>query len=295
MSYGHCWVNWSLEYKCLHRGTAKHWQSPRNTSKELFELEIAAYSDIFEGYCLYDPIGVPDGKGQVHSVPRFAFPLGEALLNDLGSVCEACPINIAPKDGVAGCHGCLQSEASSKELDDWVEKRLHAEALVRDFDTNFLQTRPRWYGLWADSPLSHVQRNLLTRLLATSEIPGVEHFLQALRSTQPLFVQLMPPSHSGFGATTIFPHCDRCQAMPDLKRDLHQTQSCHVCGNHYIPRNQQEQIQMWTPDPLKRLLGEKTKEFLSRYLSERELDASTITEIVTNYEKRVSTSVPKQP
>lgn len=125
-------------------------------------------------------------------------------------------------------------------------RRLGLEQRIR---SAFQVTRPLWYGLWIQSPLTAGQCLLLRAMfaeavqLAPNYQKHVEDFQRALSDSidmgQPLHVELIPPGHVDLGWVTTFVHCPRCKAEGPVKR-WQQTYAeepleCPVCGWFYSP------------------------------------------------------------
>lgn len=125
-------------------------------------------------------------------------------------------------------------------------RRLGLEPRIR---SAFQVTRPLWYGLWIQSPLTVGQCSLLRAIftevvrLAPSYQKRVEDFQRALVDSidtgKPLHVELMPPGHADFGWVTTFVHCPRCKAEGPVERWQEtypeEPLECPVCGWLYSP------------------------------------------------------------
>jgi hypothetical protein len=125
-------------------------------------------------------------------------------------------------------------------------RRLGLEQRLR---SAFQVTRPLWYGLWIDSPLTATQCSLLrdvfreTARLVPRYRRHIEDFARALADStgtgEPLHVELTPPGHVDFGWVTTFVHCPRCKAEGPVKRWLdtypEEPLDCPVCGSSYTP------------------------------------------------------------
>jgi hypothetical protein len=141
-------------------------------------------------------------------------------------------------------------------LHDWREPRedvlwasIRQLGLERAMRSAFQITKPLWYGLWIDSPLTLTQCSLLRELFAevARRVPAyakyIEEFTRALAhsigSREPMHVGLDPPGHVDMGWVTTFVHCPRCKAEGPVERwqetYSEQPLACPVCGHIYSP------------------------------------------------------------
>jgi hypothetical protein len=104
----------------------------------------------------------------------------------------------------------------------------------------FPRTRPFWYGLWIESPLTAPQCSVLQELYreVLRAVPRYRQYIgefpdalaEALATGQPLRVALCPPGHCDLGWITTFVHCPRCkESYPETPV------ACRVCGHRYSP------------------------------------------------------------
>ena len=284
-------VRWALEFPCPYR--QRHdWQDPEVAVEELFELRVLNDSQIFEGFCITDLIGVPDETGAIQGVPIHGFELTGPLLEHGTSICKSCPCNIGP-EGVAGCQGWLNIDARSDKLHDWVEEQVEVLGIDDELRSLFPSTEPRWYGLWIDSPLSTPQRDVLLKLFETSRDEEFAHFHRALSSQFPLHVSLCPPSDAGLGWSTTFGHCDNCKAIPDLTVNSNSVQLCRVCGHSFRSRDHQRMERMIAPISLMKLVGEKEHEdFIRRWHQLQGLSEAQIRSVYENFRNRIFRILP---
>jgi len=140
---------------------------------------------------------------------------------------------------------CLFPDQDLEEaLWDAIEEQNLQAALQAEFPI----TRPLWYGLWIDSPLSQRQSAVLYMLLSDVARQSILYrrelrpFLAALRQASkgqgPLNVRLSAPGHTDFGISTKFAHCPRCKAEAPFPRWQGYPSDpiiCPVCKYEYSP------------------------------------------------------------
>ena len=279
-------VVWALENPCPYRYRSG-WQLPNVASEALFELRVLNECESFEGLCITDLIGVPDKGGRIHRFPIHGFEITGALLENGTSLCAKCPSNIGPEK-VAGCHGWLNVDPTSEELHRWLEERVDALGIETELSSLFQSTKPRWFGLWIDSPLSSQQRAVFSKLFgALDEDEEFAHFHKALSSQLALHVSLSPPGHADLGWTTIFGHCDRCKALPNLDLNFDSKQVCRVCGHSYRPRDNQRTERLVAPTPIQKVVGdEEHRDFIRRWLQRKGLSDAQIGTVYENFLNR---------
>ena len=197
--------------------------------------------------------------------------------------CGSCPANAyrpAGEQSLAGCFGLFELSAIGEGLHTLVEAAISATQRSADFDSAFLVTQPRWYGLWATSPLSDQQIDLHLQLAKSlSSLDGRlatllktwHAVLDAARSAHlPLHVRLYPRGEIRDFRWTVAAHCPRCH----VERPA-QSRVCPVCGieAHAMPprkRHLRGSRPYW---PLRGFMNEaSTIQFLDRYRKKRSGD-----------------------
>ena len=163
----------------------------------------------------------------------------DAVMNE----CSQCEANLlqAPEHfgRMAGCHGWLRRESATQEF--WEQFEDVANANWTQYrGQRFLETSPRWYGLWVPSTLeqpeihwlehcfSEVWRQMAPPATDTyAELLGFHRVLAGcLQHGLLLDVEAMPRGHSDGLFWTLEPFCDRCRAT----RSNHSRNVCPVCG-----------------------------------------------------------------
>jgi hypothetical protein len=136
-----------------------------------------------------------------------------------------------------------------RSLEEVLRESIRRLGLEQRMRSAFQVTKPLWYGLWIDSPLTATQCSLLRDVLkeAARLVPSygeqIEDFTRALADSteigEPLHVELAPPGHVDFGWVTTFVHCPRCKAEGPVERwqEAYSEESlgCPVCGYSYTP------------------------------------------------------------
>ena len=160
-----------------------------------------------------------------------------------------------------------------------VEKAAAGAGIEAELSRHFLVTRPRWYGLWASSPLSPVQLELLEVLLerlVADDLPGLapRHDVAGLddlraaivvarRENVPLHVQYGPRGEVFERTWFVAAHCGRCRAAREP-----QSRRCGVCGQPgpAEPARRRQAKGTRPYGPLSRFLGaDGARQFLDRY------------------------------
>ncbi|MGE0490993.1 MAG: hypothetical protein AB7S38_17430 [Vulcanimicrobiota bacterium] len=272
-------VRWCLERPCAYR---THSNSPEATSRELFDLGLLGDGEVFENICLVDGCDIPDDTGVWRDFPYIGFPLHGALLEHGASLCHGCDANLAGQRP-AGCHGAFYLHPD--ETEDWLLESVAKLGLEAPFRAAFPETKPVYYGLWLQSPLTDDQRGLLSQLFETLDGEEFAHFRLALRSSLPLQVELAPYGHSDLGYLTTFGHCPRCKATPDMAVPFDREQTCQVCGEVYLPRAQQRCEQWHFPVFVADVLGDEFEAFARRVLAARGHSPKAIQAMVENRQK----------
>lgn len=239
-------VHWTLAQQCTMR-IGPDWSNPKVANAQLSTIKVHSefqgevLDDIWiTSHTLNGSIEIPNG----YIVSKTFAEYGGLSLVE--SQCHVCPANtrLHPDfKGLAGCTGTFFYAAGSKELDDWINDLLEHQQLKDRFDIAFLQTNPRWFGLWTESPLNSEQcvlLDILFRELAKEEKDpsdqrDIQSFLSALgisiNRKIPLNVTMSPPGHAGLGLRLTYSHCPRCKAYA---RPLEGEQQCEVCNYSFV-------------------------------------------------------------
>jgi ribosomal protein L37E len=259
-------VRWTLALACPLREDSADVSDPELTERQLRSLR--GYSDavhkgrLFDGICL--------APGALTSATPLGFPALE-VLNAYGgetfvaAQCPDCPANVLRQragSGLAGCFGLLPYDSALAEA--W------EEAIGGNDGAHlFLATSPRWFGLWAASPLSPAHLESLESILAALVHlhPAHVEFHQAVRLARQqqlaLHVQANPTGSFDEQAWRIAPHCQRCKATMNERQHR-----CSTCGlvARAEPARQRKPRGLRPYVPLARFLGESgAAAFLARY------------------------------
>lgn len=169
-------------------------------------------------------------------------------IEKIRAMCAGCPVNMSP-DRIARCSGVLSPWSwyppSTDGSDRDFSQLLAGLGIEIEFAATFLPTTPRWYGLWAQSPLSPEACRLLALIYAERHDARVEDFIRAARlaatGTATLHVSVCPPgatcANTFLGHT---PYCPRCKADAELPFDTNRRyptnlHACRVCGQTFSP------------------------------------------------------------
>jgi hypothetical protein len=302
------WVNWALQRPCLFK-TGPQWFSPKNTASQLLDLKLINSGEsegkLFDGIYVLCFKRKVDANGVEFEIPELGHRVSASLIKDgLGKqaqhVCGQCEANVAKQemDEIAGCHGTLQIYPEWKELEDVLQRTISEKGLASRIRATLLETTPQWYGLWASSPLSKSQCEIIHLLLTEirdlddSVENGILDFLSALRvaiaEDIALHVSLAPPGHDDLGMRTTFSHCPRCKAgaIRDSRQDIsiYDPLPCSVCGFVYVPSEQMSSEQSWfsyeTLDLEYKLGRENYLKFVRGYLKHVGFTAEKVDELI---------------
>jgi hypothetical protein len=261
---------WALEYRCPIRGGLDG-SDPEQTERQLRAARAVSdarrESRVFEGLCV-DP---PDG---------FRIDDGLAIYEGLAAVereCGGCQANalaeLVPQT-LAGCHGLVPLPEDPRPIHDAVERGIEAAYPGIDWNGLCQVTKPRWYGLWLNSPPWAEQ--LMVRFLVLNAAPitdercraAVAELLTALNvafnADCRLHVELYPGGRVEDGWWLLNPHCPWCKAAWSDSRST----ECNCCGyvGHAAPETKRRARGRRPYFPLDRLLGkEAAADFLVRY------------------------------
>jgi hypothetical protein len=271
-------VRWTLARACALREETDP-RDPEAAERQLRPLR--AYTDasyagrVFEGICLapteHLPVEPPpDSWGFLASEMLAAYG-GEEFVR---SQCGACVANIfahRTEVNFAGCYGLLACDAA---LGAQLEARIAELSLADAIDASCLPTAPRWYGLFAQTPLNRDQLAIFQQLfssLATCE-PAVSQLCSAvaIALVQPveLHLALYPAGEFDRDAWRIVSHCTRCAAAMSPREHR-----CAVCGLVGKPRPARQRKPRGRRPyvPLARFLGaSKALEFAERLKMQRQ-------------------------
>ena len=261
---------WALEFSCPIRG----FQDGSDAERTERQLRAArAVSDalgedrVFEGFCV-DP---PDG-----------FRIDSALeiyggLSAIQQACRDCPANALAQrvpGKVAGCYGVVPLPDDPRPVHSAVERGIEKACPRTDWSTLCVETTPRWYGLWIESPIEAERLLVRYRVLAAATIDdrtcqsAIAELLVALNTAFDagcrLHVQLFPRGRVEGPWWRLAPHCPRCKA-PWGEAGARRCQTCALEGNQ-APERKRRARGRRPYYPLSRLLGEQeAAEFLVRY------------------------------
>lgn len=275
-------IRWTLSRSCAVRDFDEA-TNPERTDRQLRSLrlycEAVADGRQFEGVCL-EP-----------NIRDSSEPLGflsEEVLSTYGGAeqiqqwCSQCPANAAKTTGTlswAGCFGWFELSFLGDSLHQFVEDVIHTSnaTLRTKIETNFLPTRPVWFGLWATSPLTEIQVQCHLEIAdALSAANGnVEKTLREWRATLVAARQFSLPLHVvHFPAGVVQNNrwfvpacCERCHATRENPR-----RPCPACGwNSFPSPSRRRHVQGIRPyRPLKTFMTEtQVADFLQRYHEQR--------------------------
>jgi hypothetical protein len=293
-------VTWSLEQRCPLRKEGAHVQEEddaldkaRAYSSGLHtgRHEFGVFGDIYVSSLICGE--KPSGKSSVawSSYPADGFVISDAFREFGGTealveMCAKCPANTLQHE-LAGCFGSLYQRPEAGETEVQLQGIASRFGLEAELGRAFPTTTPRWYGLWAISPVPRTSRELLRTLvseMSTDEASGkmdkrqardfarlVKAIDRAMNHNLRLHVSLLPPGHTDFGIYTVFPHCPFCKAAARIERwRKYPTarQKCRVCGTEFSPaETAKKKLMKEGRDPLREILGEERfRKFAREYL-----------------------------
>ncbi len=250
-------VSWCIEYACPFRqGLAIDDVAAAHGGVGLLTVINVATrnNDVYGDYCVTGESGYMNTRSPWIGgrISEIAAPVGS--LDEARRICAQCPANALAISGqLAGCCGGLRVKPEDREVDRQIASGISAQGLAMAVAESFLKTTPRWYGLWARSPLDGSQTDLLRRIVPDlgSEKDDVFQFRTAcelaIRHGLRLHASMAPPGHTDFGDYTVFPHCPRCMKATGeqwCKASIEAT-TCKACGQIFIPADTASQ----SPDP----------------------------------------------
>jgi hypothetical protein len=245
MSHTLQYLSWHLEYACLFRRGAAvtDLSAAREATGELHSINSAvARGDLYGEICVQGTSYSREG------VAPIGFRIGETVnavggLTAAREICGQCPANALnpTPGGLAGCCGVLEIEPT-QSVEDQLRSALLTSGLRSAFAEVFLVTRPLWYGLWVNSPLSRAQLEMMRKVLTPAMGKGVAQFHRAcalaLEQGFRLHVRMSAPGHMDMGFYTTFPHCPRCKKGngEEWKSPYSsEVTTCAACGQAYVP------------------------------------------------------------
>ena len=238
------WVDWHLEYGCpFRRGRAvdQFIAAWRDTWQLRAIDDCAARGDLYDDVCVTSVCHYQD-----HSAPNGGFRVSEAVapVGDLVAArrtCGSCPANGLNPD-LAGCCGMISFHPDDPHLDEVMCFLIESLRLRERFERAFLVTKPRWYGLWVNSPLTLDELDILRRIIPDASIRrrDVRQFQQAcalaLAHDIRLHVKLPPPGLTHLGMHATLAHCPRCRkACPEAWDSTRpgRPHKCAACALEY--------------------------------------------------------------
>ena len=216
----------------------------------------------FEGFCLNPP-----------NVFRIAD--GLAVYGGLEAVekaCCGCVANAAAAEYPPALAGCFGIVAFTDDVASAMAAALSRPDFQAAYDTLFLPTQPRRYGLWAHTSMNREQCAFVQRVVTdvganfeSIELRELASGLAAAIDRQLAFhVSYFPAGWVEGTSWKLAPHCPRCKApWPATTARL-----CGVCAYEGIPAPDKRRKSRGTRPyfPLDRLLGETAaRDLLVRY------------------------------
>jgi Zn ribbon nucleic-acid-binding protein len=300
-------VTWALERPCGLRRN-ENWSDPDVTWSELSHAR--GYAVASKEGRVYGDVCITTtrfGNGIDLELPVRGFTISKTLA-PLGGVsgirvaCDACEANVSHDDkrGVVGCHGSVHVPPASPELEARIVEAIERTGAGAEMANAFVETSPRWYGFWINSPISPQSARLLHQVLVAGDIASMardgEAFVLGLHAAAehslPMQVNFHPPGHLDLGIYTAFPHCPRCKAEADLPRWRGayplEKRECRVCGRRFSPAetasSQPDKIMLPPGDELVAELGEdRWSAFAHSYLTARGHSGEEITRAISRY------------
>jgi len=275
---------WSLGFQCPLRGL-EDGSNPERTERQL--RSARATSDARREGRVFEGIAVDPPNG---------FRIDEALAIYGGEeaarrACGDCPANALAGDdnplfrngpvpespSLAGCYGLVRLPDDPAGVHAAVEQGTGRAYGSVPWESVCHVTTPRWFGLWAESPLDAEHLLVRYNVLAAAPIDdplcrqGIAELLVALNvafdAGLRLHVRLYPPGHVEGTTWRLAPHCPRCKAAWPAP-----AAGCAVCGylGHPAPDQKRRARGQRPYFPLARLLGpEQAELFMGRYESFR--------------------------
>lgn len=229
-------VRWTLAHRCVLRARSRSPESVFHQLRSLQELTWARLDGrIHEGIAWSS-----ECEATSHLRGFFTDEILAAYggAGTVSAACQGCPANaLEDRQGWAGCFGCLTANSGPADKGECWNALEQLSACQQEFnwlplaEQGGLVTTPRWFGLWAQSPLPDAGRDLLDSLIARwqrqSSWPAParrqwEHLAQALnlarRHDLAIMVSSVPAGYSDGVLWTVPAHCSACRA-PRQKAD----------------------------------------------------------------------------
>jgi hypothetical protein len=270
---------WALERHCSLRQIAG-WEDPERTERLL--RAARAYDEARAEGRILDGVAFAAGaevEQEISSVRGFRVDSTLGLYGGAAGLhanCDNCPANALGDNRGRQVVGCFGMWPLPTDLNRFYE---HVDAALAEsrLPTN---TRPGWFGLWMNSPLSGDTCSELVRVLAGLRIDdpasdaGRAELVIALEAAArhdiPLRVQLYPRGRTDDPWWQLADHCGRCHA------EWTGSGPCRVCGQTVHPAApKKRRVRGQRPYfPVVRLLGaEHAAELWVRYGSLRRTDS----------------------
>lgn len=293
-------IKWALKRSCPMRH-GENWADPDVTFRQL--KEVNAYSWALKNDRVLNDVCITlESRGRKHQPPELYGFLISATFAQFGgtsaveNACQNCEANVQTRPvknyQLAGCAGSFYVFPSDEQL----EKIIQENHLEDEFKNSFLQTSPKWFGLWTESPLNETQLSCLHTILSQLSVPekneqDVERFIKAIETAiqqgLELHVSMNPRGHLDLGLYTVWSHCPRCRAAiyppPENESAI---VTCRVCQYEFEPEPTQSREftlhELFGGQSLEKILDDDAySHFLNRYLEKRGYSAEEIEEMFT--------------
>lgn len=226
-------VRWAIKHPCQLREIDEE-RLPATTFRQLrsiYELDLARRENrIFKEVAFHADTQSGDELLGFLPAEILAASGGESAIN---KACSNCVANTqVDVNGWVGCFGVARIESSNfvQDFDVAVEQL----ELCDEFETKFVATNPRWFGVWVNGVFQRHQVGLLLgvldRLSLSSEWEQFRKALQLCRDNQlELHAEYFPAGVSDGQHWKWNVHCDRCRAP------LNSTMTtCECCGRKKV-------------------------------------------------------------
>lgn len=215
-------IHWALQRECSFRSGPSRCD-PDVAVDQLRWLQDVGRNEaegrVFEEFVLYGS-RVKDFAGQEYMLPQLSYRISRVLCGEdtwpqAKRECSACEANVLVKGAVAlaGCHGKLTFDLSLARLEPRLQAVVDQLELQQQLRAVFPRQQSVWQSLWAQSPLTAEQQNVLRRLLpalherrsllgeaseglSERELSGVFSFLDAVDVSQRYHLPLHVKLHS---------------------------------------------------------------------------------------------------
>ncbi len=222
-------LRWAIDYQCGPR------EQHRGDDLELVLRQLRPLAAVGEAFANGNLVGE---KAIAHSARGiYEFDFAEVLayygvVDPRGVACWSCPAN-GEATTFPKCIGIFSRSESSNDFMAALEAELESpnwkNALIP-------VTSPRWYGIWADSPLGGERLEITTaifeaalhKLTATSR-PAADllHALQtACKLNASVHTQLLPAGAIRNRRWELPAHCGYCSGVRAIRQ-----RACSICGH----------------------------------------------------------------